>query len=129
MKTITLLTVLALFLVAWDAPQASVGGPITIFAVLLVAMVAVGVLEAWQKKRGALGWIVNIVVALFAGIVAANIGSTLIEMIILRVHFQGSLMSSQSPLLYLFMAGLAILTVFGSWIALQGVNRFRKSPA
>jgi uncharacterized membrane protein len=85
----------------------------------------VGIHEAWVKKRGALGWIVNIVASVIGGFVAASLGSLAMEMILSRLQLEGSLASSHHPLLYISSAGMAILTVLGSWITLQIVNRFR----
>jgi hypothetical protein len=126
-KTITLLAVMAILLLELSGamPKSSVGGPLTITLILLLAMLAVGLYEAWLKKRGALGWIVSIVVAVIGGFVAAIFGSMAMEMILPYLHLEGSLASSQHPLLYIFSAGMAILTVLGSWITLQIVSRFR----
>lgn len=127
MKIITLLTVMAVLLIFLTGmiSQSSVGGPLTLMLIFFLAMLAVGIYEAWQKKRGALGWIVNIPVSVIGGFVAAGLGSMAMETILSGLHFEGSLASSQHPLLYILSAGMAILTVFGSWAALQIVNRLR----
>ncbi|MCE3257850.1 MAG: hypothetical protein K0Q64_1933 [Nitrobacter vulgaris] len=39
----------------------SVGGPMVIALAVFVAALAVAVHEAWTKRRGVLGWIVNII--------------------------------------------------------------------
>lgn len=129
MKIITLLTVVALMLVAASAPKSSVGGPMTIFFVLFIAMLVVAGYEAVLNRRGPLGWIVNIVVAVVAGLVAASVGSSVLELLMMTVRFgiEGSLMSTQHPILYVFMAAMAAVTVWGSWFGLQVVNRFRKT--
>jgi uncharacterized membrane protein YjjP (DUF1212 family) len=102
-----------------------VGGPLTIMLVLFIAMLAVGLYEAWLKKRGALGWIVNIVASVIGGFVAASLGSMVMGMMLSNLQPEGSLASSRHPLLYISSAGMAVLTVLGSWTALQIVNRFR----
>ena len=126
-KTIALLAVMAiLFLELSGAiPQSSVGGPLTILMILFLAMLAVGLYEAWLKRRGPLGWIVNIIASVIGGLLAASFGSMIMEMTLSLLHFEGSLASSKHPLLYISIAGMAILTVLGSWITLQIVNRFR----
>jgi hypothetical protein len=126
-KTITLLAVMAILLLELSGAmsESSVGGPLTIMLVLFLAMLAVGIHEAWLKKRGALGWIVSIVASVIGGFLAASLGSTAMETMLPHLHLEGSLASSQHPLLYIFSAGMAILTVLGSWIALQIVNRLR----
>ncbi len=88
-------------------------------------MLAVGIYEAWSNKRGALGWIVNIVASLIGGFVAVIIGGMAMETILSNLKLEGSLASSGHPLLYVSSAGMAIVTVLGSWIPLQIVNRFR----
>jgi uncharacterized membrane protein len=126
-RTITLLAVMAILLLEFSGamPKSSVDGPLTIMLILLLAMLAVGLYEAWLKKRGALGWIVSIVASVIGGFLAVTFGGMAMEMILPRLHLEGSLMSSQHPLLYILSAGMAILTVLGSWITLQIVNRFR----
>jgi hypothetical protein len=38
---------------------------------------------------------------------------------------EGTLAASGHPLLYVLLAGMMLLSVLGSWIALQIVNRWR----
>lgn len=127
MKAITLFAVIAILLLELSGAMlnSSVGGPLTIMLILFLAMLAVGFHEAWLKKRGALGWIVSIVASVIGGFLAVNFGSMAMEMILPRLDLNGSLASSQHPLLYILSAGMAILTGLGSWITLQIVNRFR----
>lgn len=125
MKTITLLAVMAMLLQALIGTQSSVGGPLTMLYIVFLTMLAVGLYEAWSKKRGVLGWIVNIVASVIGGFVAVILGSMAMEMILPHLHLEGSLASSGHPLLYISSAGMAIVTVLGSWITLQIVNRFR----
>ena len=125
MKTIALLAVLAMILQGLIGTTSSVGGPLTIMLILFLAMLAVGIYEAWSEKRSALGWIVNIVTAVIGGFVAASFGSVVMEMLLPYLQLEGSLASSQHPLLYISLAAMAILIVLGSWNTLQIVNRFR----
>ena len=125
MKIIALIAVMAMLLLSVAMPNSSVGGPLTIMLILFIVMLAVGIHEAWSKKRGVLGWIVNIVVAVIGGFVAAIFAGMAFETILPHLHLEGSLASSQHPLLYVLSAAMAILTVLGSWIPLQIVNRFR----
>ncbi|MBX9710843.1 MAG: hypothetical protein K2X60_07410 [Xanthobacteraceae bacterium] len=125
MKTITLLAVIAMWLLAFAGSKSSVGGPLTMMLIAFLTMLAVGIYEAWSEKRGPIGWIVNIVASLVGGFLAVSVGGMLMEMLLTRVHFEGSLASSQHPLLYVLSAAMAILTVLGSWTALQIVNRLR----
>ena len=125
MKIITLIAVMAMLLLSVAMPMSSVGGPLTILLVLFLVMLAVAIHEAWLKKRGAPGWIVNIVVAVIGGFVVVIFAGMAMESILPHLHLEGSLASSQGPLLYILSASLAILTVLGSWLMLQIVNRFR----
>ena len=125
MKIITLIAVMAMLLLSVAMPNSSVGGPLTIMLILFLVMLAVGIHEAWLKKRGAPGWIVNIVVSVIGGFVVVIFAGMAMETILPHLHLEGSLASSQHPLLYVVSAAMAILTVLGSWIPLQIVNRFR----
>jgi uncharacterized membrane-anchored protein len=124
-KIITLIAVMAMLLLSVAMPNSSVGGPLTIMLILFLVMLAVGIHEAWSKKRGGPGWIVNIVVAVIGGFVVVIFAGMAMETILPHLHLEGSLASSQHPLLYVVSAAMAILTVLGSWIPLQIVNRFR----
>jgi len=116
---------MAMLLLSVAMPTSSVGGPLTIMLILFLVMLAVGIHEAWLKKRGAPGWIVNIVVSVIGGFVVVIFAGMAMETILPHLHLEGSLASSQHPLLYVVSASLAILTVLGSWLMLQIVNRFR----
>jgi uncharacterized membrane protein YeaQ/YmgE (transglycosylase-associated protein family) len=102
-----------------------VGGPLTDLLVVFIVMLAVGIYESWSKKRGPLGWIVNIITSVIGGSVAVSLAGTAVEMILTYIHFQGKLVTSHHPMRYISEVGMAIFTVLGSWIALQIVNQFR----
>jgi uncharacterized membrane protein YeaQ/YmgE (transglycosylase-associated protein family) len=51
----------------------------TIGLAYLVAALAVGIHEAWTKKRGVPGWIVNIVVSFVGALVAAPLGGMVMD--------------------------------------------------
>ena len=129
MKTITLLAVIAILLLQFSGaiPKSSVGGPMTLALLFLVAALAVGLNEAWSEKRGVLGWIVSIVVSVVGGFFlgAGAFGSMVLEPMLRLLQPEGSLVATGGPLLYVSLAGMMILTLLGSWIALQIVNRFR----
>jgi hypothetical protein len=48
-----------------------------------------------------------------------------VETILTQIHFQGRLATSHHPMRYISEMGMAILTVLGSWLTLQIVNRVR----
>jgi len=117
--------VVAMLLQALLGTQSSVGGPMTMLYIVFVTMLAVGLYEAWSNRRGVLGWIVNIVASLIGGFVAVAMGGMVMEMILSNLKLEGALASSGHPLLYIGSAGMALLTVLGSWGTLQIINRFR----
>lgn len=127
MRSITLLAVLAILLVEFRGvlPRSSVGGPLMLLLIFILAMLAVGLHEAWSARRGVLGWIVSVVAAVAGGFFAVDLGGTIMEMVLARLQLDGSLSSTRHPLLYVSSAGMMILTLLGSWIALWLVNRFR----
>lgn len=124
MKTITLFTVIAMLLVDVFGPKSSVGGPMTDLLVVFIAMLAVGIYEAWLKNRGPLGWIVSIVASVIGGFVAVSFAGMVMETILTSIHFQGKLATSQHPMRYISEVGMAMFTVSGSWITLQLIYWF-----
>lgn len=132
MKYIVLITVIAIVLLqlSGSIPLSSVGGPMTIALVFFVGALAVAIHEAWTNKRGVLGWIVNIVVAFVGAFFAASIGGPIVSILLsLIFDIRGSLMSTGGPVVAFALAGMAIVTLLGSWAALQLVNRMRDKPA
>jgi len=127
MKYIALIAVIAILLVqaSGAVPQSSVGGPMTLALVFFGAALAVGIHEAWLKKRGVLGWIGSIVVSFVGAFVAAEIGNLIFEALLVLLHFEGSLAASGGALLYVSLAGMMLLMLLGSWTALRIVDRWR----
>ncbi len=127
MKYITLIAVAAILLLQLTGavPQSSVGGPMTLALVFLLAALAVGIHEAWSNKRGVVGWIVSIVAALVGAFLAVSLGGMFMETMLQYANLQGSLAETQHPLLYLASVGMMLFTLLGSWIALWIVNRMR----
>ncbi len=127
MPYIALVGVITLLLLEFTGaiPQSSVGGPMTIALVFFIAALAVGIREAWLHKRGVLGWIVSIFVALVGAYVAAEIGSFIVGSMLTLMQFEGSLAASRHPLLYVSLAGMLLFTMLGSWTALRLVDRMR----
>ncbi|WP_439573101.1 hypothetical protein [Phreatobacter sp.] len=106
-------------------PLSSVGGPMTIAAVFLAAALAVGLHEAWTKRRSLVGWIVNIVVSLIGAFVAAQLGGLAMVTIL---PFQGSLAAAGGPVFAIALAGAMLATLLGAWGAIEAVNRlFRRA--
>ena len=76
MKYIALIAVIGILLLqaTGSIPLASVGGSLTIGFAFIAAALAVGIHEAWTKKRGVPGWIVNILVSFVGAFVVAPLG-------------------------------------------------------
>ena len=133
MKYIAPLAVIAIWLLQFSGavPKSSVGGPMTLAVVFLGATLAVGIHEAWTNKRGVLGWIVSVVAALVGGFVAGGVFGDIIAVSLLALlnlaglNLGGSLAAAGGPLLYVALAGMMLLMLLGSWIALQIGNRWR----
>ena len=125
MKYIAMIAVIGILLLQWtDAiPLASVGGSMTVGLTYLVAALAVGIHEAWTKKRGVLGWIVNIVVTFVGVMVAAPIGGMVLGLLL--SDGSRSLAASGGLRFSLALAGGMLMTLLGAWGALWIVNRWR----
>lgn len=107
-------------------PDSSVGGPMTMALVFFTAALVFGIFEAWSNKRGVFGFIVSIAAAIVGGVVAAMLGGMAMDVILPHLNsLQGSLAATRHPMLYITSAGMMILTLLGSWIALWIVNRLR----
>lgn len=125
MTKIVLLAVMATLLFDLYGTKSSVGGPIAELLVAFLTMWAVGIYEAWSENRGALGWILNIVVSFIGGFVGIWLFGIVLETIMTQIHFEGVLATSHHPLRYVASAGIAIFTVLASWLALKVINGFR----
>jgi hypothetical protein len=127
MKYIALIAVITLLVLELSGaiPRSSVGGPMTIALVFLIAAVAVGIHEAWLKKLGVGGWILSIVTALVGGLVGASLGSMVLETVQGLLGLEGALAETRHPLLYVSLVGMMLLALLGSWIALRIVDRMR----
>jgi hypothetical protein len=125
MTYIAVIAVIGILLLQWTAsiPLASVGGSMMIGWAFLVAALAVGIHEAWTKKRGVLGWIVSIVVSFVGAFVAAPLGGAVIA--ILLSDGSRSLAATGGPRFSVALAGGMLVSLLGAWGALRIVNRWR----
>ena len=128
MKYIVLIAVIGIVLLQLSGaiPLSSVGGPLTIALAFFVAALAVAIHEAWTKKRGVLGWIVNIVVVFVGVFLAAQLGG-MVMVIMLSPFMDGSpsLAAAGGLVMSVALAGQMVITLLGAWAALQLVNRWR----
>lgn len=127
MWIIALVGVLAIVVLdlAGGIPRASVGGPMTLLFLFVLAMLAVGFHEAWSRGRGTVGWILSIIFALIGGFLGLTFGTVVLEAILPRLHLDGSLATSDHPFRPIAYAGMMLLTLMGSWLALRIANRLR----
>jgi hypothetical protein len=128
MQYIVLIAVIGILLLQSSGiiPPDSVGGPMVIALAFFLGALAVGVREAWSKKRGVLGWIVNIVVSFVGAFLVAPAGGMVVAMLL--GPFMGgssSLAAAGGPVMHVALAGMMIVTLLGSWGALWVVNRWR----
>ena len=121
MKIIALIAVAAILLVDTFGSKSSVGGPMTDLLMSFLIMLAVGLHEAWG--RGPIGWVVNVVLAIIGGLIGLWLISVFLETAMNLVHFEGKLATSSHPLRYVADVAMPLLTVVGSWIPIQIVNR------
>ena len=108
---------------AASIPLASVGGSMTIGFAFIAGALAVGIHEAWKKKRGVLGWIVNIVVSFLGVFIIAPIGGMV--MAIMLSDGSQSLAATGGPRFSIALAGGVLVSLLGAGIALWIVNRWR----
>ena len=132
MKYITLIAMTSIVLldialqrVIGAVPQSSVAGTIALALAFIAAALAVGMHEAWSGKRGAVGWIVSVTVALLGALVGAGLSGIVLEPILNLLGVDESQADARHPLLWVASAGMMLHTLLGSWIALSIVKRWR----
>lgn len=127
MRYIVLIAVVGILLLQASGaiPMSSVGGPMTIALAFLAAALAVGIHEAWTKKRGVLGWILNIVVSIVGALVAVQVGEFLLLPLLMLMDVRGSLAATGGFAMYAGLTVMMLITLLGSWGALWVVNRWR----
>ena len=104
-------------------PMASVGGAMTIAIAYIGAALAVGIHEAWTKKRGVFGWVVNILVTFVGAVAATTLGGDSLAMLL--SDGSGSLAAAGGARFSIALVGGMLLTLLGAWGALWIVNRWR----
>jgi cytochrome bd-type quinol oxidase subunit 2 len=127
MRIIILIAVIAMLLLELSdaVPKSSVGGPMTMMMIVFLAVLILGLYEAWSQKRGAMGWIVSIVAAVVGGFIGSVVASVILGMVLSYLSLGVPLVETQHPVRYIASAGMMLLALLGSWTALQIVNRSR----
>lgn len=107
-------------------PMDSVGGPMMIALAVLLGALAIGVHEAWTKRRGVLGWIVSIVVSLVAAFLVAPVGGMVVSLLLgPLMDGSTSVAAAGGAVMQIALAAMMVVTLLGSWCALWLVNRLR----
>jgi hypothetical protein len=108
-------------------PMDAVGAGLVIAAATFAAALAIAVHEAWTKKRGVLGWTVNIVVSFLGAFFAAQFGAPLVAIPLLMLAGGGSssLAAAGGGVMSVALALMMVVTLTGSSGALWLVNRWR----
>jgi hypothetical protein len=104
-------------------PLASVGGSMTIGLAYIVAALTVGIHEAWTKRRGVLGWAVNLVVSFVGVLVAAPLGGMVLALLL--SDGSRSLAAAGGLRFSVVLVGGMLVALLGAWGALWIVNRWR----
>jgi hypothetical protein len=129
MPYIVLIAVIGILLLQWSGaiPSDTVGGALVIAAATFVAALAIAIHEAWTKKRGVLGWIVNIVVSFLGAFFAAQFGASLVAIPLLMLAGGGSssLAAAGGGVMSVALALMMVVALTGSSSALWLVNRWR----
>lgn len=128
MTYIALIAVIGILLLQLSGaiPLSSVGGPLTIALAFFIATLVVAIHEAWTNKRGAVGWIVNIVVSFVGVFLAAPVGGMILPMLLIPfMSGSSSLAAEGGPLMSIGLAGMMGITLLSAWGSLWVVNRWR----
>lgn len=129
MPYIVLIAVIGILLLQWSGaiPSDTVGAALVIAAATFVAALAIAIHEAWTKKRGVLGGIVNIVVSFLGAFFAAQFGAPLVAIPLLMLAGGGSssLAVAGDGVMSVALALMMVVTLAGSSGALWLVNRWR----
>jgi hypothetical protein len=125
MKVIALVAVIGILLFHSTGAVAPTDVAIAYGLLALAAAPAVGIHEAWTKKRGVLGWIVNIVVSLVGPVLFAPIGGIVVVLILSPFMDRSSLAATGGAVMYFAVAGIMLVTLLSAWVALWIVNRWR----
>jgi hypothetical protein len=121
LKTITFFAVAAILLMDLFGSKSSIGGPMADLLVSFVAMLCVGIYEAWGS--GPVGWFVDCLLAVVGGVIALCLMSLALEATVSALHVQGRLATLNHPLRYMADVLMPIATVLGSCAVTRLVHR------
>jgi len=84
---------------------------------LFGVVVVIGLYEAWSKKRGIVGWIVSVLIAIMGGAATMSLCVGIGDAMVRKWP--------QSSAGELFLAITPVLLLIGAWLALRAASRFR----
>jgi hypothetical protein len=125
MKYIVLIAVIGILLLHASGAVEPTDVAIGYGFVALAAAPAVGIHEAWTKRRGVIGWIVNLVVSFVGPVLFAPIGGLVVVLLLSPFMDKPSLAATGGAVMYVAAAGIMIVTLLSAWVALWIVNRLR----
>jgi len=125
MKYIVLIAVIGILLLHSTGAVAPTDVAIAYGLALVATAPAVGIHDAWTKKRGVLGWIVSIVVSLVGPVLFAPLGGMVVVLILSPFMDRPSLAATGGAVMYFALAGMMLVTLLAAWGALWIVNRWR----
>lgn len=106
-------------------PMSGVGGAMVVGLAYLAGVTAVGVHDAWTRRRGWIGWIVSIVVAHAAAILLAPFGGMVVVLVLSPFMDASSLADTGGVVLALGLAGGMAVTLLIAWGTLRLLDRWR----
>lgn len=127
MAYIALIAVIGILLLhaSGAIPLTGVGGAMTVGLAFLLAAPAVGIREAWTKRRGVLGWIGNILVSLLGAFLIAPVGGFVLVILLSPFMDAPSIAASGGPVMVVALAGMMGVTLLGAWCAIWVLNLVR----
>lgn len=116
---ITLATASSLVLLDYlGMMKGSVGGAFVVMFVMIIAALVIGMYEAWSMRRGVLGWLLSILIAIVGCMLGGLVSTTAIEATLAALRFEG-----RPGALFGFVS--VIITLSGAWLTLWLAGRFR----
>lgn len=122
--TAVVLLDIALFQFTGAVAQSSRGGTIALTLAFLLAACAVGVREAWSKKRSVLGGTMSTAISIFGAVLATSLSGIFLGPILEILNLDESTAATH-PLRFIASAGMMVHTLLGAWIALSVADRWR----
>lgn len=127
MLTIVLIAVAGVLVLqgTGSIPQGSVGGSLVIAMAFFLGAFVVAIYEAVMKRRGVLGWLVNIVMSFVGAFFAAQVAGFVVILLLSPFMTGSSMARTGGAVMSIGLAASMAITLMGSWWTLQLLNRWR----